>query len=252
MTARLIDDVSTYANLLLSVGVQGDNLKQERPLTPIEVANLVQRMIKENNEPLRIISARLGLGRGKINDDIYKKEDTSQISIFLDLLKLSKRSQKVLGYGKSDKDKIAFSTGAVIAKLSDFDEQDKVIQSSLEKGIIKDEAIKIIQYRKAHPNETIEECIEKVLKIRPVEKITNVVCCVLEEKFRNTIESKKDKLIENLKIKLNGEIFKTNIKGKIIIIFMDDDAFNTLESKQKEKNMTFSNYVNFLIEDSIK
>ena len=250
MTTRLIDDVSTYANLLLSVGIQGDDLKRERPLTPIEVASLIQRLIKENNEPLHIISARLGLGRGK-TQDIYKKTDTSQISIFLDLLKLSKRSQKVLGYGRSDSDKISFSTGAQIAKLTDFDEQDKVIQSSLEKGIKKKEARKIVQYRKTHPKVTIEECIKKILKIRPVEKVTNVVCCTLEEKFRNTIEPKQDKLVKSLRTKLNGEIFKINIKGKIIMIFMDDNAFNTLEKKQKEKNMTFSNYVNFLIGEII-
>ena len=251
MTIRLIDDLHTYADLLLSVGVQGDDLKRERPLTPIEVANLIQRMIKENNEPLYITSKRLGLGRNKTGD-MYKKKDTSQISKFLDLLKLSKRSQKVLGYGRSDSDKIAFSTGAVIAKLSDFDEQDKIIQSSLDKGIKKEEAGKIVQYRKAHPKATIEECIEKILKIRPVEKVTNVVCCTLEEKFHNTIESKKDKLVNGLKINLKGEIFKTNIKGKIIMIFMDDRAFDTLERKQKEKNMTFTNYVNFLIGDSMK
>lgn len=252
MTTRLIDDVSTFANLLLSVGVQGDSLKQERPLTPIEVACLIQRMIEEINEPLHMISARLGLGRDKKSDDIYKKTDTTQISLFLDLLKLSKRSQKALGYGMSDKDKIAFSTGALIAKLSNFDEQDKVIQSSLENGIKKEEARKIVQYRKIHPKATIEECIEKILKIRPVERITNVVCCTLEKQFRDIIESKKEELIKNLKVNLNGEIFKTSIKGKIIMIFMDDDAFNTLERKQKEKNITFSNYVNSLIGDSLK
>ncbi len=250
MTIHLINDVSTYANLLLSVGIQGDEIKQERPLTPIEVASLIQRMVKENNEPLHIISARLGLGRAK-EGNIYKKTDTSQINIFLDLLKLSKRSQKVLGYGKSDNYKISFSTGAQIAKLSDFDEQDKVIQSSLDYGIKKEEAIKIVQYRKAHPKATIEECIEKILKIRPIEKVTNIICCTLDEKFINTIESKKDKLIKNLRTELNGEIFKTNIKGKIIMISMDDNAFNTFEKKQKEKDMTFSNYVNFLIGEVI-
>ena len=248
MAVRLIDDLHTYADLLLSVGVQGDNLKRERPLIPIEVANLIQRMIEENNEPLYIISKRLGLGRSKTGD-IYKTKDTTQIRKFLELLKLSKRSQKVLGFGKSDSDKISFSTGAQIAKLPDFDEQDKVIQSSLdnEKGINQKEAIKIVQYRKAHPKVTIEECIEKILNIRPVEKVTNVICCTLEEKFHNTSKSKKDNLIENLKTKLNGEVFKINIKGEIIMIFMDDDAFNTLERNQKEKKMTFSNYVNSLI-----
>ena len=251
MTMRLIDDLHTYADLLLSVGVQGDDLKRERPLTPIEVANLIQRMIKENNEPLYITSKRLGLGRKKTGD-IYKQTDTSQISKFLDLLKLSKRSQKVLGYGMSDNDKISFSTGTYIAKLSDFDEQDKVIQSSLENGIKKEEARKLVQYRKAHPKETIESCIEKILKIRPVEEVTNVVCCTLEEKFRNTIEHKKDKLVKSLRTNLNGEVFKANIKGKIIMIFMDDNAFNTLEKKQKEKDMTFSNYVNFLIGEIMK
>ena len=246
MTIRLIDDLHTYADLLLSVGVQGNDLKRERPLTPIEVANLIQRMIKENNEPLHIISKRLGLGRNKTGN-IYKKKDTSQISIFLDLLKLSKRSQKVLGYGRSDGDKISFTTGAKIAKLPDFDEQDKIIQSCLDKGITTNEAGKIIQYRKAHSKATIDECIEKILNVRPVEKVTNVVCCTLEEKLRNTIESYKDILVKKLKNELKGEIFKIKIKGKIIMIFMDDDAFNTFENNQKEKKMTFSNYVNFLI-----
>ena len=233
-----------YADLILSVGVQGNPIKNKRPLIPIEVAQRIKQMIDENNETISETARRLGLGRNK-GENLYKKEDTTQIRCFLSLLKMSSKSSMALGFGRSDPDKIPFSTGAEIAKLDSHDEQDKVIQSAIEHGLKKEDAQNIVRYRKEHKNATIEECIEKILQIKPVTKISNVVCCTLDDQFIDKIEPIQDNLVEQLSLRLGGTVSKVRIKGCIIMIFMDDHAFATL--KRQQQNMSFSRYVNLII-----
>ena len=246
MSIKLIDDIDKYSDLIMSVGVQGNSIKGERPLIPIEVANRIKRMIDENEESLSETAHRLGLGRGK-SEDPYDSKDTTQIRCFLNLLKLSPRSSMTLGFGRSDPDKIPFSTGSEIAKLDSHDEQDKVIQSALEHDLRKEDAQKIVRYRNEHQESTIEECIEQVLQVTPVQSISNVVCCTLDRQFADKIEPIVNRLAERLSMRLDGIVSKTRIKGKIIMVFMDDRAFTTLKREQKKQNSTFSQYINSII-----
>jgi len=245
-----VDDAEKYADLILSVGVWGSKMKGERPLAPIEVAHRIQRMVDENSETLHETARRLGLGRNR-NDDPYGREDVSQLKCFLNLLKLSPRSSLVLGFGRSDPDKIPFSTGAEIAKLESHDEQDMVIQSVLENGLRKEDAQRIVRYRKAHPDSTIEECIEKILGVKSIQNVSSVICCTLDGSFSDRIMQIKDSLAVMLAARLGGTVSKVKVKGKIIMIFMDDRAFTTLKREQERRDMSFSQYVNSVIGEMV-
>jgi len=213
---------------------------------PIEVAHRIRRMIEENGETIPETARRLGLGRSK-DGDPYGRDDTTQLRCFLSLLKLSPRSSMALGFGRSDPDKIPFSTGAEIAKLDSHDEQDKVIQSALEHGLRKEDAQNIVRYRRDHPDATIEECIERILRITPVRNISNVVCCTLDSRFAGRIEPASGDLAKHLSARLGGTVSKAKIKGRIIMVFMDDVAFASLKREQEKQDVSFSQYVNSVI-----
>ena len=246
MASRLIDDPDQYADLIMSVGVQGNPVKGDRPLVPIEVARRIRRLIDENGEPLHETARRLGLGRARTGN-IHKREDTTQLGRFLDLLKLSPRSSMALGFGRSDPDRIPFSTGAEIARLESHHEQDMVIQSALERGITKEEAQKIVACRRDHGEATIEQCIERILKIRPVRTVVNVACCTLDQGLCDPVASDTDGIAKGLSAMLGGEIHGIRVRGRIIMIRMDDDSFAALNRETKRSQMTLSQYVNSLI-----
>ena len=60
--SKLIDDVKMYARLLNSVARQKDGSGIKRPLTPVQCAYCIKRLIDENAESLEQVSERLGLG----------------------------------------------------------------------------------------------------------------------------------------------------------------------------------------------
>ncbi len=246
MASKLVDDSAQYADLIMSVGVQGNPVKGDRPLTPIEVARQIERMIKENNEPLHETARRLGLGRGKTGD-AYRREDTTQLRCFLNLLRLSPRSSMALGFGRSDPGRIAFSTAAEIAKLESHHEQDMVIQSSMDHGITKEEAQKIVRLRREHRDIPIGECIERILKIRPVKTVVNVACCTLDQGLYDPVASDTDGIAKGLSGLLGGKIHGIRVRGRIIMIRMDDDSFAALNRETKRHQVTLSQYVNSLI-----
>lgn len=165
------------------------------------MARNLQRLISENGEPLHVIARRLGMGKGT-DGCAYKTEDAGQLGRFMSLLKLSPRSGMAVGFGRSDPHKIPFSTAAEIAKLASHREQDMVIQSALDRGLTLDEAQKIVTLRKGPGDVPIEECVERVLRIRPVKRVGCVVCCTLRDHARRRIGADGRRLAETLSDRL--------------------------------------------------
>ena len=180
---KLTQNIKLYSKLLKSVGRQGRGLTQRQPLSPVECGKLIQRLIDEEKEVKYQIAERLDLGRPKDGTDIYKKRDTTQLDHFLSLLKVSEKSRDYAGWGWEGLPKIPFTTIAILSSSFTHDEQDKVLQAAL-KGekkseIKKNEAIKLRKWRTENPKLTIDEGIEKVLKLKTPTIITHVIVCYI-------------------------------------------------------------------------
>jgi len=258
LTDKLIDDIDKLTDLALSVGVQAGKYKGiPRPLIPLEVAQYIQQIKNETNETDSQISKRLRLGRpksksGKIMTDVDVEEaDPSQVKKFLKLLKWSKKSVSGIGF-KGDPNKAPFSVALEALKLEPS-EQDVIIRNILKYKLTKDEIKRVIQYKEKYQLK-IDECIQKVLKIRPekstqymvVYNIPNTVYQVLKELGNSTEEISK-KLVELIKLKLKGEIEQVTINESLLIIFMDTTAYKSFEQEMESKDLTYNQCVKRLL-----
>jgi len=254
---RLIKNIKLYSKLLISVGQQGRGLTQKQPLSPVECGKLIKQLMDEENENKYQIAERLDLGRPKDGTDIYKKRDLTQLNNFLTLLEVSEKSRDFAGWGWEGLPKIPFTT---ICELSTFthDEQDKVLQAAL-KGdkkseIIKKDVLKFKKWRLENPKLSIEEGIQKILKLKPVTTVTHVIVCEINEKLRNFIKSHddyKERILQILRKKIQGEFHELESTDILLTLSMDEKAFKTFHEQQFNKGVSFTEFVNNLLEEEI-
>jgi hypothetical protein len=253
---RLTKDTKRYAKLLLSVGRQGRGITQKQPLSPVECAEDIKRLMDEENKNLIQVSEMLDLGRPEEGSSIYKKRDTSQVNNFLKLLNVSEKSRDFAGWGWEGYPKIPFTT---ISKLSTLthDEQDKILQSAYKdkkKQILVKDVIKILKWRRENPKISIDECIEKILKLKPVTVVTHIVVCETYEKLKNFIKTNADfkqKILDILRDNLEGEFYEIDATDILITISMNETAYKIFHEQQYKKGVHFTEFLNTFLEDRI-
>ena len=254
---KLIKNSKLYSKLLISVGQQGRGLTQKQPLPPVECGELIQRLMIEGNENKYEVAERLDLGRSKDGTDIYKKRDLTQLNKFLTLLSVSEKSRDYAGWGWEGLPKIPFSTICEIASLN-HEEQDKILQAAL-KGekkseILKKDIMKFKKWRNQNPHLSVEEGIKKILKLKPVTIITHVIVCEIYERLKNFIKSDaqhKEKILEILQKKIQGKFYELETTDILLTISMDEKAYKIFHDQQFKKGVSFTEFVNSLLEDEI-
>jgi len=251
-------DVKQYAKLLNSVAQQGTGSKLKRPLSPVECALAIRRLIDEEQESLDKIAERLNLGKSDDLSNMYKKRDTSQITMFLNLLKVSENSRDLAGWSTDDWPLKPFSTIAQLAPLTE-EEQDIIIQSILQskdkrRALGKEDVKKIKKWRKENPDLSIKECIEKVLKLKPVTVITHLVVMEIHDLLRRFIDSNVDcekKLLGILNSNLSGKFHDINIGKSVITVAMDEEAYKPFHSYQHDKGLSYTTFLNMFLESHV-
>ncbi len=251
-------DIKSYAQLLNSVAVQGTGPNKKRPLTPVECAEYIQRIIDEEGDSLDKIAERLDLGKSKNMSNMYKKRDTAQVTSFLNLLKVSEKSRNLAGWAYDGYPKIPFS---VISQLSTMmpDEQDMIIQSILngkdkKRMLGKEDIKKIKKWRNENPDLSIKECITKILKLKPVVITTNIVVCEINEKLGKFIKSTsnyREKLLNILKDNLDGKFYSIDAGNSVIAISMDDMAYKIFYEHQYNKGISYTRFLDEFLENKI-
>lgn len=155
--------------LILSVGRQ----RSKRPLSPIEVAKLMQRALDAGEK------------RTDIADRLYL-EDPSIIGRFIRLLSLPLQVQQLIGWG-SDPTTVSFTAAAIIARLKSSQEKIDLAKTVLENQFNKSEIIQIVQIRQRSGN-PLESCIKEVLNQRPLTERRHVIIGELQsEKLKDKI-----------------------------------------------------------------
>jgi len=254
----LTKNIKLYSKLLLSVGQQGRGVSQKQPLPPVECGQLIKQLMDEENEDKTKVTERLDLGRPKEGTSIYKKRDQTQLNKFLSLLDISEKSKDFAGWGWEGYPKIPFSSVLELKSLT-HEEQDIVLQSvykgdEQKKGLFKNDMKKIVKFRQDNVDLSIQDCIEKVFKLKPVTVITHVVVCETYAKLKNFIKSHtnhKEQLIQILKSNIKGEFYEIDTTDILISISMDADAYKIFHEQQYQKGVHFTEFLNTFLEDKI-
>ena len=165
--------------LILSVGTH----RPDRPLSPMEVAKLIQRALNMG-ETRKTIANRLLL------------EDSSIIGRFIRLLSLPVEVQHLIGWG-SNSSTISFTAASDIARLNYSKEQSTLAKMALENQFNKSEIIECVQLRQ-RSERSIEDSVKAVLNQRPVIERRHAIIGEL------TSESLKEKLKEMSQLERNN------------------------------------------------
>lgn len=257
--SKLVMDVQTYSKLLDSVGQQGLGSGRTRPLSPVQCAEYIQRLIDEEGESLDKVAERLNLGKQKDMSNMYKPRDTSQITSFLNLLKVSPKSREMAGWSTDEYPLIPFSTISQLSTMTPED-QDLIIQSILsskdKRRILGKEDIKRIKkWRKENPDLSIRECIEKVLQLKPVTVVTHMIVVEVHDRLCRFIESNPDygeKLLAMLRSGLGGEFYDINVGKSVMAISMDEEAYGPFYEHQYKKGSSYTKFLDGFLESRIE
>lgn len=250
---KLVDDVKAYAQLLNSVARQKDGSGIRRPLSPVQCAHYIKRLINENAESLEQVSERLGLGKPKTLSNIYKKRNTSQITTFLNLLKVSEKSRELAGWGYEKYPKIPFSLVAQLSNMT-HDEQDLIIQSvfsdSGKRVLGKEDVKKIRKWRNDNRDLPMEDCVKNVLKLKPVSSTKHLVVADIRNDLKRFLESGSDpngRLLSLLQRQIDGEFYNVTVGANVIAISMNTVAYKTFRDFQYNRGKSYSDLLNELV-----
>jgi len=133
-------------DLILSVGIH----KSDRPLSPVEVAELLYKLIN-SGETIQDVSKEILL-------------NPTMITRFLRLTNVAPEIQHLIGWGGESK--ISFSTASEIARLKTVEEHKILAQATLEHKLSKNETIQVVEVRNKF-GKPINQCIEDILRMRP-------------------------------------------------------------------------------------
>lgn len=182
-------------DLMLSVGTHHG----KRRLSPVEVAELFQKSLMAGATPIQC--ARF-----------VNLTGPTMITRFLSLLKLSPEIRHIVDWGESVVT-ISFASAWVLSGLSN-DEQETAVREVMANQIKKDEVHQIIQLRK-RSQRPIEECVNEVLRMRPVVSRRHVFLgAITDERVKKVIaalkQSDRDVLLATALKSIYGELKKTS------------------------------------------
>ena len=226
--------VEEQRDLILSVGIH----KQERTLSPIEVAQLLDKAIKAGTN-IKELSGEILL-------------DTTMITRFLRLLDISPNLRHLVGWG--GKSSISFSTASEIARLEIVEDQEILGEAILKNQLSKTEVIRINETKKKF-GKTIDDCVEDILNMRPrvVRRylfIGAIRSSRLKERLDQMSQKERDIFFNNvLTIMLPGVSTAEGLLGNNrFTLIGNDDLEQALEGLSDD----FSAVINDYLESNIK
>ncbi len=176
--------------LVLSVGTH----RRGRRLSPLEVARLLHKLICAG-ATRQACAARFQIG-------------LTQVSAFLNLLKLAPEVQDLADWGNTSVSMIPFSSLAQLVGLREGTDQIQAARAILTHRLTWKEVVQLVQLRN-RSGDSIEECITTVLKLRPeVERRHIFVGSVASEQLRRalvgSLQHERDELLRRSLKKILG------------------------------------------------
>jgi len=152
---------------------------------------------------------------------------------------------------------VVFSSALKIARLKEDDDKRKLMGAVIQHGFIKTETDNIVVLKNKKPDMTVEECIETIVKFRPI--IIQAYMVVLSTKdLENSLEElskaqnkrSNDIIMEAFERNLGLPIDAVSIKGDNTAISMNEDAYEKYEQVISERKLADIDILpNFLVVD---
>ena len=212
-----MDDNDQYAKLLSSIKIQ--NMGLRRPLTPIQTAFLIERLINEEGQD--VAESLLPIGKKIITDFIQLKND------------LPEECHDAVTWGTSDELGVGFSVAHFIATLDKNDEKLLLFNAASQKTIGAKDIQEIIRHYKKQ-DLSLEEVIQQVTDARPqilttylvVISISNNSKKKLEEISKRSQKTQSESLDELFKKKFNIlKIDNIQMKGNNVALSLKKNEY---------------------------
>jgi len=214
---KVIDDLDLYAKLLNSIQVGGTN----RPLTPFEVSTLIGRMIDECGSKTQVLE------RLPIKSDMLEQ--------FLKLQEIPKGYQNVIVWGTSTTEGISFTSAVRIARLKDSRDKEILSDASMMNKFSRKEIENIVAL-KNKTEISIEDCIEKVVKFRPVVEHRYMFIFDIDAEFVKRLSDTITPKEESPEIILKGLISRfISLEDILAIVIRDNKLVFTFNQKGYDK-----------------
>lgn len=222
---------SEIRDLILSVGTR----KSVRPLSPVEVGNLIQKAM-DAGEKREEIADRLHL------------DGSTLIGRFIRLLTLPDHVQPLIGWG-SDPATLSFTAASMIARLDSAQDQDTLTKAALESQLNKSEIIEVVQIRQRSGN-SIENCIKAVLNLRPIIEKRHLIFGQLQSEelitvLKQTSQLKRDSLLQSAieRQALNITPLNTKLGDRYFLLVGDEQFYNEIMSLSEDFEKTITEYL---------
>ena len=236
--SKLVDDNIEFAKLLSSVNTGKTGL--QRQLSPIEVAQYIERLVDEEGMDTTLMLLPL---------------ETKLISDFRVLLTFPLQVQDGIIWGQTKDGGLGFSAAVFIAPLKKSEERELLCKEAAKKELKVDEIKEIVRFFR-ESGEPLIDVIEKITNARPViTKSYMVVISFLEDVQKKTNEiakkvnkSNEEVIIMKLKEKLGLNGITTVVsRGKNIIVDMDEEQYRHYKTQIKNKKLEFDKITEFLV-----
>lgn len=234
-----MDDNDQYAKLLSSIKPQ--NMRLKRPLSPIQTAVLIDRLINEEGQD--IAESLLPIGKKIISDFLQLKND------------LPEECHDAVTWGASDELGVGFSVAHFIATLEKHDEKLLLFNEASKKTIDAKDIQEIIRHYKKK-DLTLEEVIQKVTDARPQILTTYLVVISISENSKKKLEeiSKKsqktseESLDELIKKKFNLlEIDSIQMKGNNVAIALKEKEYREYKKLISKLGLDYDEITEYLV-----
>jgi len=228
-------DEETLAKLLLSVGTR----KKWRALPPITTANILDEWCKSSSQ--KEVAGLLGVS-------------SETIRMFRRLLTLPENVQKLV----EDRE-IGIDAGDRISRFKDPEVQEILAKATIDRKVTSDEVKNLIKSLKnRNPDMPISECIELVIKYRPIIEEEHLVISRIRESTLNALKKKSetsgilvDNLIEDvLKETISTEkgFISANIYDNTILLSLKTEGFKVFKAESVKSKVKLNDLIDKLIE----
>jgi len=235
-----MDNNEEYAKLLSSVKTANTGFR--RPLSPIQTAEYIQRLIDEE---------------GSENAELMLPLAKTLISNFLRLLELPEQCHNAIIWGETKDFAVGFSAASFIARLKQDDDKLLLFLETSKQNLIVTEITKITTFY-AKNDLSLLEAIEKITSVRPkiihsylvVISIQDDVKKKLEEfstKLNKTWEQIMcDKLAEKFGIKNVDSII---MKGNNVVVTLEKNQYLNYKKHIKELGLEYDKITEYLVKE---
>jgi len=234
-----MDDNETYAKLLSSIKLAKTGFR--RPLSPIQTAYLIERLVNEEGEDVAL--SLLPIEKTIMSDFLSLKNN------------LPEQCHDAITWGKTNDLGVGFSAGHFISTLDTDDEKLLLFSETSKNSLDVEEIRRIIKYYKDH-DLPLEDVIQKETNARPQIFTTYLIVISISENSKKKLEEISNKMNKQPEGILNEliqkkfqilEIDGVQLKGNNIAIALNETEYRNYKKQISKLGLEYDKITDHLV-----